>query len=110
MVRTVFGMVLPGLGLFIGGRRRLGAVVMSVSSGLVLIGAYLGLARRDEMLALAVSPNQLLFATVVVVALGVGWVWVASGRRVVFRDRRTDDARGADRDGAAGSGRERIPV
>ncbi|HZX08654.1 LCP family protein [Kribbella sp.] len=85
VVRTLFGTLLPGLGLFIGGRRRLGAFVMSLSIGLVVIGAYLGLARRDEVLALAVSPNQLLFATVVVVALGIGWVWIVVASHKLIR-------------------------
>ncbi|MGZ0153607.1 hypothetical protein ACXJJ3_41520 [Kribbella sp. WER1] len=73
---TLAGALLPGFGLFVGGRRKLGAWVMTVSAGLLALAAYYGLAQRDQLLELAVDPQKLLIATGVVVLLGLLWIWV----------------------------------
>jgi LCP family protein required for cell wall assembly len=68
--------MIPGSGLVMGGRKKLGAFVLTISVGLLLIGAYVGLTRRDSVLAFAVSPRQLLIASAAVVVLGGGWIWI----------------------------------
>src|SRR5215217_6674788 len=73
---TLLSALIPGSGLVMGGRKRLGAFVLTISIGLLVIGAYVGLTKRDSIVALAVSPRQLLIATAAVVLLGVCWIWV----------------------------------
>jgi LCP family protein required for cell wall assembly len=68
-----------------GGRKKLGAFVLTISVGLLLIGAYVGLTHRDSVLALAVSPRQLLIATAAVVLLGAGWIWTVVASHKLLR-------------------------
>lgn len=68
-----------------GGRKRLGAFVLTISIGLLLVGAYVGLTQRDSVLALAVDPGQLLIATCAVVVLGVCWIWVVVASHKLIR-------------------------
>ena len=68
-----------------GGRKKLGAFVLTISIGLLLIGAYVGLTRRDSILAFAVSPRQLLIATAAVVVLGVCWIWIVVSSHKLLR-------------------------
>jgi LCP family protein required for cell wall assembly len=68
-----------------GGRKKLGAFVLTISVGLLLIAAYVGLTQRDSVLALAVSPRQLLIATGAVVLLGVLWIWVVVASHKLLR-------------------------
>ena len=68
-----------------GGRKKLGAFVLTISIGLLLIGAYVGLTHRDSVLALAVSPRQLLIATAAVVILGAGWIWTVVASHKLLR-------------------------
>ncbi|HZX09089.1 MAG TPA: LCP family protein [Kribbella sp.] len=68
-----------------GGRKKLGAFVLTISIGLLLVGAYVGLTHRDSVLALAVSPRQLLIATGAVVILGVCWIWVVVASHKLIR-------------------------
>jgi len=68
-----------------GGRKKLGAFVLTISVGLLLIAAYVGLTRRDSILAFAVSPRQLLIATAAVVVLGVGWIWIVVASHKLLR-------------------------
>ncbi|NIK56776.1 LCP family protein [Kribbella shirazensis] len=71
---TLLGALLPGLGLIVGGRRKTGAFVLTLFLGLVGLGAYVGLTRRDEVLAAAVVPSRLLITSV---AIGVvAFVWI----------------------------------
>jgi LCP family protein required for cell wall assembly len=82
---TLLSALLPGSGLLLGGRKKLGSAVLCASLGLVAIGAYFGLAQRDEVLALAVSPRRLLVATAVVVVLGLCWIWVVVASHKLLR-------------------------
>jgi LCP family protein required for cell wall assembly len=77
--------LVPGSGLLMGGRKKLGAFVLTISVGLLLIAAYVGLTQRDSVLALAVSPRQLLIATGAVVLLGVLWIWVVVASHKLLR-------------------------
>ncbi|TCO51257.1 LytR family transcriptional attenuator [Kribbella antiqua] len=82
---TFLSALLPGSGLVMGGRKKLGALVLTISAGLVAVGAYFGLAQRDEVLAVAVSPRRLLVATAVVVLLGLCWIWVVVASHKLIR-------------------------
>ncbi|MGZ0152977.1 LCP family protein [Kribbella sp. WER1] len=82
---TVASAVVPGLGFVIGGRRRLGAFVLAVSAGLLALGVYVGLAQRDSVIALALSPSGLLVTTAAVVVLGAGWIWVVVSSHKLLR-------------------------
>ncbi|MEU8226695.1 LCP family protein [Kribbella sp. NPDC048915] len=73
---TLLGAVLPGLGLIVGGRRRIGAFVLTLFLGLVGAGVCVGLTRRDEVLAATVVPSRLLATSVVIAALAFGWIVV----------------------------------
>ncbi|WP_329004873.1 LCP family protein [Kribbella sp. NBC_00709] len=77
--------LVPGSGLLMGGRKKLGAFVLTISVGLLLIAAYVGLTQRDSVLALAVSPRQLLVATGAVVLLGGLWIWVVVASHKLLR-------------------------
>jgi polyisoprenyl-teichoic acid--peptidoglycan teichoic acid transferase len=82
---TLLSALIPGSGLLMGGRKKLGAFVLTISVGLLLIGAYVGLTRRDSILAFAVSPRQLLIATAAVVVLGVCWIWIVVASHKLLR-------------------------
>ncbi|MFG1908612.1 LCP family protein [Kribbella sp. NPDC048928] len=76
---TLLGALIPGLGLIVGGRRKLGAFVLTVFLALVGLGVYVGLTRRDEVLAAAVVPSRLLMTSVVIGALAFGWIVIVVG-------------------------------
>jgi LCP family protein required for cell wall assembly len=76
---TLLGALIPGLGLIVGGRRKLGAFVLTVFLALVGLGAYVGLTRRDEVLAAAVVPSRLLMTSMVIGALAFAWIVVVVG-------------------------------
>ncbi|HET6986343.1 MAG TPA: LCP family protein [Kribbella sp.] len=73
---TLLGTLLPGLGLIVGGRRRIGAFVLTFTLGLVGLGVYVGITRWDEVLAAAVVPSRLLMTSVVIGVLAFGWIVV----------------------------------
>ncbi|GAA1160723.1 hypothetical protein GCM10009630_68750 [Kribbella jejuensis] len=73
---TLLGALLPGLGLIVGGRRKLGAFVLTVFLALVGLGVYVGLTRRDQVLAAAVVPSRLLITSVAIGLLGFLWIVV----------------------------------
>ncbi len=73
---TLLGALLPGIGLILGGRRKLGAFVLTITLGLVGLGAYVGLTRRDEVLTAAVDPNWLLTTSVTIAAIALLWIIV----------------------------------
>ncbi|GAA1603310.1 hypothetical protein GCM10009804_69670 [Kribbella hippodromi] len=68
-----------------GGRKKLGAFVLTISIGLILIGGFVALTQRDSVLALAVSPRQLLIATGAVLVLGACWIWVVVASHKLLR-------------------------
>ncbi|GAB2664524.1 hypothetical protein GCM10009743_45820 [Kribbella swartbergensis] len=59
--------------------------MLTISIGLLLVGAYVGLTRRDSILAFAVSPRQLLIASAAVVGLGLCWIWVVVASHKLLR-------------------------
>ncbi|MFB6723566.1 LCP family protein [Kribbella sp. NPDC056345] len=72
---AIVGVLLPGAGYLVAGRRRLGAVLVTLSLGLYGAAAYLALARRDDVITWALNPDVLLG---MVVGLGViALYWVA---------------------------------
>jgi LCP family protein required for cell wall assembly len=73
---TLLSALLPGVGLLIGGRRRLGAFVLTLTLGLLGLGVYVGLTRRDEVLAAAVVPSRLLITSVGIALLALLWIMV----------------------------------
>jgi LCP family protein required for cell wall assembly len=73
---TLISALIPGSGFVMGGRAKLGAFVITLSVGLLALGAYIGLTKRDAVLELAVDPRQLLIATGAVLVLGLLWIWV----------------------------------
>ncbi|MBP2351964.1 LCP family protein required for cell wall assembly [Kribbella aluminosa] len=56
-----------------------------MSAGLLALGVYVGLAQRDSVIALALSPSGLLVATATVVVLGTGWIWVVISSHKLLR-------------------------
>ncbi len=82
---TLLSALIPGSGLVMGGRKKLGAFVLTISIGLLVVGAYVGLTNRDSVLTLAVSPRQLLIATAAVVLLGICWIWVVVASHKLIR-------------------------
>ncbi|WP_427889046.1 LCP family protein [Kribbella sp. GL6] len=76
---TLLGALLPGLGLIVGGRRKLGAFVLTVFLALVGVAAYVALTRRDEVIAAAVVPSRLLITSVLIAALALLWIVVVVG-------------------------------
>jgi polyisoprenyl-teichoic acid--peptidoglycan teichoic acid transferase len=82
---TLVSALLPGLGLIIGGRKRLGAFVLTLTVGLIALGVYVGLTRRDEVLAAAVVPSRLLVTSVVIGAIALCWILVIVGSHRLLR-------------------------
>ncbi|HEU4947264.1 MAG TPA: LCP family protein [Kribbella sp.] len=68
--------LVPGSGLAMGGRVRLGAFVMTVTAALVAAGVLIGVTRRGDVLAAAVSPDRLLTAAVALAVLALCWIVV----------------------------------
>ncbi|MGW1344868.1 LCP family protein [Kribbella sp. NPDC002412] len=73
---TLLGALLPGLGLIAGGRRRIGAFILTLTLGLIGLGVYVALTRREEVLAATVVPSRLLMTSVAIGALAVLWIVV----------------------------------
>jgi LCP family protein required for cell wall assembly len=82
---TLLSTLIPGLGFVLGGRKKLGAFVMTLSVGLLVIGAYVGLTKRNSILALAVDPSRLLIATAAVVVLGFLWICIVISSHKLLR-------------------------
>jgi polyisoprenyl-teichoic acid--peptidoglycan teichoic acid transferase len=73
---TLLGSVIPGTGYLFAGRKKLGAAVLTISAGLLVVAAYLGLTQRKRVLELAVAPDQLRYVTFGLVLLGTLWIVV----------------------------------
>lgn len=82
---TLLSALLPGLGLIIGGRKRLGAFVLTLTVGMVALGVYVGLTRRDEVLAAAVVPSRLLVTSVALGTIALLWIVVIVGSHRLLR-------------------------
>ncbi|WP_237745056.1 LCP family protein [Kribbella catacumbae] len=68
--------MIPGTGYLLAGRKKLGAVVLTISLGLLAMAGYLGLTQRDRILELAVAPQQLQYVTIGLCLLGTLWIVV----------------------------------
>ncbi|NEA36594.1 LCP family protein [Streptomyces sp. SID13031] len=73
---TLLGSLIPGTGYLLAGRKKLGAVVLTISLGLLALAGYLGLTQRDRILELAVAPKQLRYLTLGLCLLGTLWIIV----------------------------------
>jgi polyisoprenyl-teichoic acid--peptidoglycan teichoic acid transferase len=82
---TLVSALCPGSGFLMAGRVRLGAFVMTITAGLLGLGAYIGIARREEVLSLAVNPRELLLANAVLVFLGVCWIAIIIASHRILR-------------------------
>jgi LCP family protein required for cell wall assembly len=82
---TLVSALVPGSGFVMGGRTKLGAFVMTLSVGLLGLAAFVGLTKRDAVLAMAVDPSQLLIATSAVVVLGLLWIWIVVASHKLLR-------------------------
>ncbi|PZA20872.1 LytR family transcriptional regulator [Modestobacter versicolor] len=82
---TVLGALLPGTAFLASGRRRLGAVVLTVFLLLLAGGVWLATAGRGEAIRLAVDSTALVVAIGGVVLLALAWlVVVVGGYRAVL--------------------------
>jgi LCP family protein required for cell wall assembly len=68
LAATALGTVLPGSGIYLTGRRRLGAGVLLTTATVVGLGVYLA-AQRSTVLSAAVDPDKLLAAALVAIAV-----------------------------------------
>ena len=73
---TLLGSLIPGTGYLLAGRKKLGALVLTISLGLLAAAGYLGLTQRDRLLQLAVEPAQLRYLTIGLCLLGTLWIIV----------------------------------
>jgi LCP family protein required for cell wall assembly len=73
---TFVGALFPGSGLVAGGRTRLGAFVMATAAALVGLGVLVGTTRRNDLIAVAVTPRRLLIAAAVVGVVALCWMAV----------------------------------
>lgn len=86
---TFVSALIPGSGFIMGGRAKLGAFIMTLTGGLVVLLAVVGLTRREQILELAVDPSQLLIATAVIVALALAWIAIIISSHRLLRPART---------------------
>ena len=89
---TVLAAVLPGSGFVMAGRTKLGAFVMTLVAGLVGLAAFLGLTRREEVLALAVNPDDLVVVAGVLVFLAICWITIIIASHRLLRPATTGAA------------------
>lgn len=82
---TLLSALFPGSGFVMGGRPKLGAFVMTLATGLVGLGVLIGFTRRDEVIKLAVDPDQLLVATGVLIFLGICWIGIIISSHKLIR-------------------------
>lgn len=82
---TVLGTIIPGVGLWRGGRRVAGALVLAVA--IVLAGglAYLGITNRRLLTTLALNPTVLYAAAAGLVVIALAWVLVIGASHLALR-------------------------
>ncbi|MEV8373617.1 LCP family protein [Kribbella sp. NPDC056861] len=73
---TLLGSLIPGVGYLAAGWKKLGALVLVITLGLLGLAGYLGLTQRERILELAVAPKQLQYVTVGLCLLGTLWIVV----------------------------------
>ncbi len=89
---TLVGALIPGLGFILAGRAKLGAFVLTVTATLVGLGIAIGLTRREQVLAVAVNPDELLVVAGVVLFLAICWIWVIISSHRLLRPAATSTA------------------
>ncbi|MEV8377162.1 LCP family protein [Kribbella sp. NPDC056861] len=82
---TLVSALIPGLGFVLGGRKKLGAFVMTLYFGLLLLAAFIGLTQRDSVVELAVDPSRLLLATGAVLVVGLLWICIVVSSHKLLR-------------------------
>ncbi|MEQ4206874.1 LCP family protein [Actinopolymorpha sp. B9G3] len=70
---TVLGTIIPGTGLIVAGRRRLGLTVVGIFGVLCLAGGTLALSGQRTLLHWSVEPRALLLIGLIVPTLGAAW-------------------------------------
>jgi polyisoprenyl-teichoic acid--peptidoglycan teichoic acid transferase len=73
---TLLSALIPGSGFVMGGRAKLGAFVMTLTIGMCGLGVLVGLTRREQVLEVAVNPDDLLVATGVLIFLAICWIGI----------------------------------
>jgi polyisoprenyl-teichoic acid--peptidoglycan teichoic acid transferase len=75
---TILGALIPGTGLIVAGRRRIGAAMLILIglAGLALAGLVLFGNELDQGIAVVVDPQKLLILAAAIVAVALAWVAV----------------------------------
>ncbi|WP_020579243.1 LCP family protein [Actinopolymorpha alba] len=76
---TVVGTVVPGLGLVLAGRRRLGRVVLGCTLALLLAAAYAVLFVRQDLVQLAFNVKVLNSLPPILIGIQLAWIVVIVG-------------------------------
>jgi LCP family protein required for cell wall assembly len=74
LLLAVLGAAVPGTAYLVAGRTRLGVLVTGITVSALGGAAYLGLARRDDVIAWALDPNLLLWMIAGLGLVALGWV------------------------------------
>ncbi|MFI5710557.1 LCP family protein [Kribbella sp. NPDC051620] len=82
---TLVSALIPGLGFVLGGRKKLGAFVITLYAGLLLLAAYFALTQRGAIVDLAVDPSRLLLATGGVLVMGFIWICIVVSSHKLLR-------------------------
>jgi LCP family protein required for cell wall assembly len=84
---TLLGTVVPGFGLIVAGRRRLGSAILVVFVILAAFLAWFGLFDRRDLMHAAVDPDTLALLGAVLFGLGLVWVGVIVATHRSLRSR-----------------------
>lgn len=84
---TILGAIIPGSGLLAAGRKKSGAIVLTVFVlGLVTLGLW-ALVDPKGMAGVAVTPELLNLVSVIAVVVGVAWVVVVIASHLALRNK-----------------------
>ncbi len=84
---TILGALIPGVGLLAAGRRKAGAVVLTVFVlGLVTLGLW-AVVDPKGLASVAVTPELLNLVSVIAVLIGLAWVVVVIASHLALRNR-----------------------
>jgi len=73
---TLVSALIPGLGFVIAGRAKLGAFVMTMAASVAGLSVAIAFTRREQVLQLAVNPDELLLAAGILGFLAICWIAV----------------------------------
>ena len=96
---TLLGSILPGVGFWLAGRRRIAVVVGTTFVLLVVTGIYLATGGRRAVLHWLVQPDALSVVAMVLFGLAAAWVCVIMATWVVLRPSPRAGLRGRIGDG-----------